>query len=78
MIIFVDACMIRLREQATWHGELLHLRPVLVRLFRALQGDYMRVFRSRVVEPFQRVAHVLTMTVTCALLAAELFEGLEI
>lgn len=60
---------------AAWNSKSLYLGPFLVSLLGALQGNDVRVLRSGIIQPVQRVAYILSVAVACAFLTTELFKG---
>jgi hypothetical protein len=77
LVILFDIDMVGFGEQAAWNGEPLHLVPLFVSLLGTLQRHDVGVLRSRIVQPFQGVADILSVAVACALLATELFKGYQ-
>ena len=75
VVVVFYVYVVRLREQTTRNSESLYLGPFLVSLLGALQGNDVRVLRSGIIQPVQRVAYILSVAVACAFLTTELFKG---
>ena len=75
--VIFDIYVVGLGEQATWDGKSLHLGPFFVSILGTLQGNNIRVLRGGIIQPIQRVAYILSMTIACTLLFTELVKGLS-